>query len=324
MSNNINQYLESKSNPSKNSELDLNSNRKKGLNKLVIFAWIPMLLASSLTLIFWREFSSGEPFWWPWVVAVSLIIFLLLSFIISKLKSLRKFYTILIIIFFVGFGGGWQWGLIPFIRDSLIWNLWLDSLPWAFSSIMIHILRLSPAILVLVYLTLLGRKRQDYFLIKGNIKALVEPSKLLGMKEPEPWTRIGSIFAVIFAVGTLIFLIFTTLPTLETFVNAVPLIPVALLIATINAFNEEFTLRAAPLSELWQELGKKQALLITTIYFGLGHYYGVPNGIIGVLLSAFLGWFIGKSLLETKGFFWAWFLHFASDAIIFTFYAMSI
>ena len=178
--------------------------------------------------------------------------------------------------------------------------------------------------MLLIYLLLLGRKRKDFFLIKGNIKAMVEPSKLIGMKKPEPWTRIGSIFAIIFIGGTLTFLILTSPPSLIAFINVVPLIPITVLIAAINAFNEEFTLRAAPLSELWQSLGKKQALLITTIYFGLGHYYGVPNGIIGVLLSAFLGWFLGKSLLETRGFFWAWFIHFLPDIVIFTFYAMSI
>ena len=62
-------------------------------------------------------------------------------------------------------------------------------------------------------------------------------------------------------------------------------------------------------------------MAITTVFFGLGHFYGVPNGVPGVLLSSFLGWFLGKSLLETKGFFWAWLLHFLPDVIIFTFYA---
>ncbi|MDG7001290.1 MAG: CPBP family intramembrane metalloprotease [Nitrososphaerota archaeon] len=87
--------------------------------------------------------------------------------------------------------------------------------------------------------------------------------------------------------------------------------------------NEEFTLRAAPLSEIVQALGKQQALLITTAYFGLGHFYGMPNGIPGVELASFLGWFLGKSLLETKGFFWAWTIHFVQDVFIFTFLAMA-
>jgi membrane protease YdiL (CAAX protease family) len=112
-------------------------------------------------------------------------------------------------------------------------------------------------------------------------------------------------------------------PSVDAFVQALPLIPAALLIAVINAFNEEFTLRAAPISELLRAVGKKQALMITTVLFGLGHFYGVPSGLLGVLLSSFLGWFLGKSMLETKGFFWAWLIHFLPDAFIFTFFAIS-
>lgn len=57
-------------------------------------------------------------------------------------------------------------------------------------------------------------------------------------------------------------------------------------------------------------------------FFGLGHYYGYPSGVLGVLLSSFLGWFLGKSLLETKGFFWAWLIHFVPDVFIFIFLAI--
>jgi hypothetical protein len=69
-------------------------------------------------------------------------------------------------------------------------------------------------------------------------------------------------------------------------------------------------------------VGERQALLITTAFFGLGHFYGIPNGVLDVALSGFLGWFLGKSILETRGFFWGWLIHFLQDVIIFTFLAM--
>jgi len=298
--------------------------KERRSNILLVVAWIPPLLASSLGLIIWREFASGEPYWWSWMIALILLMLFVLSFIIKILKPLKWFILIFIIIFFLGFGGGWQWGLIPLIRSSPLWITWTDQLPWALSSIFTHLLRLLPALTILLILFLIGRKKVDFFLIKGDIHALVEPSKLIGMKKPEPWPRIGSIFLVIFTVGTLLFLIFTTNYSLDNFIRALPLIPVAILIAAINAFNEEFTLRAAPLSEIKTILGKQWSLSITTTFFALGHYYGVPNGILGVVLSGFLGWFLGKSLLETKGFFWAWIIHFVPDIIIFSFYAMSV
>ena len=289
----------------------------------IIFAWAAMLLISSLSLVFWRELVSGEPQWWPWFTSTLIVLLFALTLVRTNLKPLRGFVFMLVVIFFLGFGGGWEWGLIPFIRESSVWVSWESQAPWALSAVATHLLRLTPALTILSFLLLTGHKRQDFFLVKGKIDAPVEPSKLLGMKKPEPWTRIGSIFAVVFGTIMFVFLVLSSRPSLNSVVQALPLIPVALLIATINAFNEEFTLRAAPLSQLWSTLGKQQALMITTAFFGLGHFYGIPWGVLGVLLSSFLGWFLGKSMLETRGFFWAWLIHFLPDAFIFTFLAIS-
>jgi hypothetical protein len=288
---------------------------------LVVFAWLATLLVSTIGVVFWNIVAPGVMDWWPWVPTVGLIVLLALAFASPSLRPLRPFLAILLVIFLCGYGGGWNWGLLLVVRDSSLGPVLQNQTPL---SLGIHLVRLAPALIVIVFLLLLGRRRADFFLIKGKINALVEPSKLIGSKVTDTWVKIGSIFAVVFSVVTLSYLILGTRPTLNDFANGLPLIPVALLIAAINAFNEEFTLRAAPLSELWKVLGKHQALLITAIYFGLGHFYGVPNGVIGVILSTFLGWFLGKSLLETRGFFWAWTIHFVQDAFIFSFFAMGV
>lgn len=48
------------------------------------------------------------------------------------------------------------------------------------------------------------------------------------------------------------------------------------------------------------------------------HYFGAPGGVPGVLLAGFLGWFLSKPIAETRGFAWAWLIHFAQDVVIFT------
>jgi hypothetical protein len=153
---------------------------------LVIIAWIAVLIPSSLSIILWREFSLEEPIWWPLIPLISLLILIFSTFLIKNLKVLRNFMIILLIIFLLGFGGGWQFGLIPFIRAQSGWISLNEQLPWAISSILVHLLRLTPAIVVLGFLILNKRKRTDFFLVKGDIHAMVEPSKLIGMKEPKP------------------------------------------------------------------------------------------------------------------------------------------
>ena len=97
--------------------------------------------------------------------------------------------------------------------------------------------------------------------------------------------------------------------------------PFILLFAAANAFGEEMIYRAPELGALQPVVGGGQALLMTALFFGIGHFYGVPYGLLGVAMSSVAGWFLGRSMLETRGFFWAWFIHFLMDVCIFTFLA---
>jgi hypothetical protein len=65
-----------------------------------------------------------------------------------------------------------------------------------------------------------------------------------------------------------------------------------------------------------------QALLVTATYIGISHFYGVPSGILGCIMAFIPGWLMGKSMLETCGFFWAWVIHFCMDVAIFVFIAL--
>jgi len=43
---------------------------------------------------------------------------------------------------------------------------------------------------------------------------------------------------------------------------------------------------------------------------------------VQVILVFIRGWLMGKSLLEMRGFFWAWFIHFWMDVAVFLFIAL--
>ena len=60
------------------------------------------------------------------------------------------------------------------------------------------------------------------------------------------------------------------------------------------------------LARLAPVVGTGQALLVTSTLFGIGHWFGHPSGASGVLMAGFAGYVWGRSVLDTRGFFWAW------------------
>ena len=76
------------------------------------------------------------------------------------------------------------------------------------------------------------------------------------------------------------------------------------------------------LATLEPAAGPGQAMLLTAFVFGIGHFYGVPYGIVGAVMAGALGWILNKTMLETRGFFWPWFIHFCQDALVFSFMAL--
>ncbi len=282
---------------------------------LIGVAWLAMLIVG-LAPIIQGEFLSDLPSWRvDVVVIVGLLTLLALTFGWEGTKPLRGYVLILLVII-LGATASSR------VQDTAFWES-LTGTSWAWESFAYQLLRLTQALLVMLVLVLMGLNRRDYFLVKGRLDAPAEPVRLLGMKAPQPWTQLGRNFAIIISLVTLTVLFLGFGPTFSSLGRLLPLFPVVLVIATMNAFSEEFPYRAALLSQLGS-VGKSQAIWITAVVFGLAHFYGTPTGIAGVILAGFMGWFLGKSMVETKGFLWAWFIHFLQDVIIFSFFAMSV
>jgi membrane protease YdiL (CAAX protease family) len=169
---------------------------------------------------------------------------------------------------------------------------------------------------------LLVHRRENFFFVKGKLDAQAAPIPLI-MSRPSSWKVLGPAIAGAMCLGLAVFtLVFGSLPSMQSLKNALPLLPFVFLFAASNAFGEEMLSRAPWLAALEVPIGAVHALLVTAVYFGIGHFYGVPYGIPGVILAFIPGWLLGKSMLETRGFFWAWFIHFWMDVVVFTFIAL--
>jgi len=285
---------------------------------IIVTAWAVMLVVSDLPDILITKMGGAIPTWILWAKTGFLVAFLVLTLVWKAIRPLWQYATILLTLFLV-------LSLMDLVR-STDWfqnNFNYEGVSFFIGYAAIFILDIFVALVILAVLWLMKRSRQAFFLVKGQIEAPIEPVRWLGIKTGESWKVFGWIFAggafLVIAVPTIL----SISPSRENFLKALPLLPAAILIAAINAFTEEAYYRCSLLSTLHETIGKSQTLLLTVVFFGLGHWlYGSPSGLIGFLMVGFLAWLLGKAMLETKGFLWSWFIHFVPDIVVFFSYAL--
>ncbi len=292
----------------------MNSDKNK---KLLIFAWISTLLVSSLPNILWQEYFGTATIWLLWAKIILLFVFLLIALFWKTARGLWPYYVLVMILFLAEEAMG-QLG------NTAFWQTTFAQTASFGKSMLGHQLRrLLVTLCMIIGLFLIYRKPKKFFMVKGNLKAPAAKEGFL-IDEGTPWHKLGWILALCITLGTLAFLWIAGRPSLRSFPPLLAQLPMILLLAAMNAFSEELSYRAAFLAPLNPVTGKMHAILLTATFFGLAHFYGVPYGIIGVIMSFVLGYLLSKSMLETRGFFWAWFIHFLQDVAIFSFMALSV
>jgi hypothetical protein len=305
----------------------ISSAESQNRTTLLAVAWGVLLLVSTLPMIILQEiFHISVPFQTRTLTSIALVLFMvILTLFWSAIRSLRGFFIVFIILFAAE---GFFYG---YVRNLPALDPYLESTEFVPSLLSTQILRMAVTLVMLAGLMIIKKKREAFYLVKGDLAATADPMPPI-MKQPASWRVLGRELSLYISLGTLAFLLIAAFPSpriqfeqgalggmlSQMFV----LIPFVLLMAAMNAFSEELTYKASFLSVLEDPVGKRQALLLMAAFFGIGHYYGVPYGIIGVLMAGFLGWLLGKSMLETRGFAWAWFIHFLQDVLIFSFMAI--
>ena len=177
-------------------------------------------------------------------------------------------------------------------------------------------MRIGAVLVMLLVLLAMELKPRDFYLRLGNLRATAERDSLIHFPpKPESWTIFGRNYALV-SVGLLLFFL---VPSLQSSLGnlSLGLVLFAALCAGLNAFAEEFLYRSALLPQVLPIFSKSTALLLVAGWFGLGHFFGVPTGITGIILTAIGGWFFAKSMVETRGMGWAWFLHFLADFAVY-------
>jgi membrane protease YdiL (CAAX protease family) len=291
-------------------------------SKLSVFAWVAMLIVGMPTIILRlliRDIPPEPitPVWMAWTQLAILVVFLAVTWIWPTFKPLRGFILALVA-FWVG-----SLFIEPCVYNGTAWSTWIEPASWGIWLIATFGTRLFTVALMALTLIGSGIGRRELFLVRGNPNAPCQPSRLLFMKEPEPWNRFARNFLLIVVIIMVIVVGIQVGPDVTRFSNLLIYLPAIVVAAAINAFAEEFELRSMLLSRLQPVLGSQQSMLISAVLFGLLHYFGWPSGAIGVLLAGYFGWIAAKSMIETRGFMLAFFIHFVGDFIIYSIWAMA-
>lgn len=284
-----------------------------GSRDVVRLAWTVVLLISALPLVLVTELTGDSAPWLPAAQVGVLIAVLLGGLVWPVARELRRFalaMTALVILL----------ELLP--RLEVTW-MPLQSLfgGTAFDARMQaeQAGKLLVTLGMVGVLLLLGYRRRDFFLAVGDSRAPIRPVRWLGFPRSEPFWRFGLQWGLYISAGLGVALYLTARPG-DGWIQAVlPMLPAILFYAALNAFNEEMTYRAPMLATLEPVEGSTSALMQAATFFGIAHYFGTPGGLLGAGLSVFMGWILGKAMVETRGLLWAWWMHFLSDVVIFTF-----
>jgi membrane protease YdiL (CAAX protease family) len=282
---------------------------------ILITAWVVTLLVSILPDVILNEIFKVSPNWLFPAKLGLLALALVVSLAWKPIRPLWQYFLVFLLLYFAEEG-------VHRVGEIVQWKTWfVYQAPFTVSMLGTQLLRIMVAIFMVVVMLVLKRKFSEFYLVKGNLGAEAKPIPVL-MSKPESWKKLGIILSVCVTGGTLLFLFLAGRPSLGVLGAALPMFPMILLLAAMNAFSEEMNYRATVLGALKDVTTGPQAVMLAAVFFGIGHYYGVPYGIIGVIMAWFLGWLLGKSMIETKGFFWAWFIHFLQDVVIFSFMAI--
>lgn len=285
---------------------------------LISLVWVVIALISALPDIIWSEITGSVPSWMLGAKLVLLGILAVVSYFYKPIKPLHNFFLVMIAFFGLLELAARVNFTIPFLQRLFGANVFDQRMQAE------QIGKLAVSVIMMLILFILGYKRKEIFLTRGNLKALITPVKFLGFPKSEPWTKFGLLWSFCIAAGLGVILYLGMKPSGSLFIKMLPILPSIIFYAALNAFNEEMIYRAPMLATLEPVSGSLNALWMSAYFFGISHYFGVPSGIPGAIAAIFMGWILSKAMLETRGLFWSWWIHLLSDIVIFSFLTMGL
>ena len=280
-----------------------------------IVAWAAVI-GSTLPEIIWQESGHKLSFWFTTIESSCVLLAALIAVSTPSLRSLWRFLVAIALLNFT-----WRY-LAPTLAGLPAVRHVTDNASWGARLFLARLSTLSGVVLLCFTLIGSGITRRDLFLCIGNPAAPAQPIAFLGLRKPVPWTWLGPAFIFIFALVMAPYLYLTVHPNFNVSDRILRTLPWSLAVAALNAAGEEFQFRSVLLAHLRGVFRAGEAVLLTAVFFGIGHFYGQPSGALGVAMAGFAGWIWARSMADTRGGVWAFLIHLVQDVVIFTFLAV--
>jgi membrane protease YdiL (CAAX protease family) len=280
-----------------------------------VVAWVAVI-GSTVPEIIWQESGRKVSFWFTTIESGCILLAALVALCVPSLRRLWRFLVAVAIL-----NLAWDY-IAPSLANLPAVRHVTDNASWGARLFLSRLSTLSGALLLCFTLIGSGITRRDLFLCKGNPAAPAQPIEFLGLRKPVPWTWLGPAFILVFALALAPYLYLTVHPNFRVSDRILRTFPWSLAVAVLNAASEEFQFRSVLLAHLREVFRPGEAVLLTAVFFGVGHYYGQPSGSLGVAMAGFAGWIWARSMIDTRGGVWAFLIHMFQDIVIFTFLAV--
>ena len=233
-----------------------------------------------------------------WALFMALLSAAILPFVWKRAQALRTYAGMLVLLVLLA---AFFWNRLPgwMARQS-----WFPDPAGYAAAFLTQTPKLAAAFVMMAGLKLRGFRRQEYF--------------LCGRVHRNVWIGSAVVVALILGLTMLVYL-----RPAGWAAGATRYLLLALVLAAMNSFSEEMLYRGVLLGPLLRHVPATQAIAMTAVLFGIGHYHGTPSGFPGMALTFVAGWIFGRAMVETRSILLPWFLHFVPDAVIFVSSALS-
>jgi membrane protease YdiL (CAAX protease family) len=262
--------------------------------------WVLIALVSPISEIACQAALGSVPDWLIWARIVVVIIVAVAGTRWDSLAVLRPFAIAYLIQLLAV-------ALVHIARNSRTYTL-MAARGFGWSELLLSSVVFAIMIPALVWCS---HSPERFFLHPGNLCAPVRPFRVR-------WSVVAPVFSLVAALCAWGFVGYTGTAVTKSW----EMVPQAVMLAGVNAFEEEFLNRSLLVGAVRTNFGPIQAVAIGAFIFGVGHWNGLPAGVPSVLMTLALGMVTGTAMVQTEGMLWSWLMHFVPDCVLFYYWGI--